>query len=71
MLLTIRMEVDVDDKQTGDFLETMMSGKTVDILSNKLSKMTPYTTINDVSVQATSAISMYERMVERRPKNNA
>lgn len=68
MLLTIRMEVDVDDKQVGEFLETMVSGKTVDILSDKLSKMTPYTTINDVSVQATSAVSMYERMVERRVK---
>ena len=71
MLLSIRMEIDVDDNHVGEFMETMVSGKTVDILSDKLCKTTPYTTINEVSVQATSAVSMFERMVERRPNNNA
>ena len=72
MLLTIRMEVDVDDKQVGEFLEAMVvSDSTIDISSDKLClcKITPYTTIKDISVQATSAVSMRERMVERRPNN--
>lgn len=68
MLLSIRMEVDVDDKQVGEFMGTMVSGKTVDILSDKLCKNTPTATINDVSIQATSAVSMWERMLERRSK---